>query len=81
MLALVIFVPVLILLAAGYFFFCVFMMLRNVSPGRLRLAALLPLALFDKSLFNKTGNVYRRRALTIDGILIVLVLVLVGVAR
>lgn len=80
MLALVMFVlVVLILLAAGYFFFCIFMMFRNITPGRLRLAALLPLALFDESLFNETGNIYRKRALSMEAVLILLILVLVGV--
>jgi hypothetical protein len=65
----------LAVLIAGYFFFCVVMMFRNVSPGRLRLAALLPLALLDESLFNETGNIYRKRALAINVLLLIPVLV------
>lgn len=62
-------------LTVGYAFFCVVMMLRNISPGRLRLAALLPLALFDETLFNETGNIYRKRLLAINVVLLIPALV------
>ncbi len=67
----------LVLLVVGYFFFCIVIMSRNVSPGRPRFAVLLPLALFDGSLFNETGNRYRKRALGINVVLLISIVVLV----
>lgn len=66
---------VIIALAVGFYgIFCFVMMFLNVVPGRMRIVALLPLALFDSSLFNEKGNRYRKHALGVNvGFLVLIV--------
>lgn len=58
---LAIIVPVLF-----YGFYCFIQMFLNVVEGRPKIAAILPLGLVDSSLYNETGNKYRKRALAIN---------------
>jgi hypothetical protein len=56
-----------------YGFYLLGLMFNNVAEGRWRIAALLPLALFDQSLFTEVGNNSRRRLLQVQFALLLLI--------
>lgn len=68
------FMPIMV-----YGLYCIYKMYINVADGRIRLAALLPMGLFDSSLYNDIGNKYRKRVLGINlvGLVIFLPLMLI----
>lgn len=71
----------LIPLLFGYGFYLVWKMFCNVRKGRYRIWALLPYALFDSTLFTEQGELYRRKLIYVQLVLLVVCGGLVVYAR